>query len=129
MSMLSAAVHAELADASYADFEEARRPDGSFDFDDLKTALERIGHKEDEPKDPNTGFSSFQADAFLQRWDIINHQPDMESAFSATLFKSKDPNAEQPYVLAVRQIKSLAHVLYHFPGGRVVETQILERVA
>lgn len=153
MSILSAAVHAELAEASYADFEDARRPDGSFDFDDLKAALERIGHEENEPKDPNTGFSSSQADAFLQRWEVIHHQPDTESGFSATLFKSKDPNAAQPYVLAIRgtagfqylvvtdgsdivldglaidQIKGLVHVVGHFPYGRVVEAHALERVA
>ncbi|SDI42521.1 Ca2+-binding protein, RTX toxin-related [Pseudomonas flavescens] len=72
---------AELAEAAYAL------------FDSEKTVRESL---------IDSGFAESQTDAFLQRWNIIHHQPDTESGFSATLFKSKNPNAEQPYVLAIR---------------------------
>ncbi|WP_242675146.1 calcium-binding protein [Phytopseudomonas dryadis] len=81
-------------------------------LDSFEQSLLAAASYADFPSDPTTetlkislidaNFSSTQADYFLQRWEFIHHQPDTESGFSATLFKSKDPNAAQPYVLAIR---------------------------
>ncbi|WP_155724776.1 hypothetical protein [Stutzerimonas stutzeri] len=79
MDIIDAGLKAELAEASYADFRLAIEEDGSYDFVGLKAALERIGHEESDPKDPEKGSTSSQADAFLQRWEVIHHQPEMES--------------------------------------------------
>jgi hypothetical protein len=89
MNVRDFGVMAELAEASYALFVE-RKSDGSLISQDSKTAL------------TGAGFSDSQADAFLDRWEVVHHQPDMDSGFSATLFKSTDPDAVQPYVLAIR---------------------------
>ncbi len=88
-----------LAEASYADFESI----DITDEEDIKTALQRIDTAEDEPvDDPKKGFSLSQAEDFISHWEVVHHQPDTDSGFSATLFKNKDSNVSQPYVLAIR---------------------------
>jgi pimeloyl-ACP methyl ester carboxylesterase len=79
---------AELAEASYALF--IKQENGLTINQDSKVAL------------TDSGFSDSQADDFLNRWEIAHHQPNTDSGFSATLFKSTDPNAAQPYVFAIR---------------------------
>jgi len=49
-----------------------------------------------------SGFFPTQAMEFVTDWQVIHHQPDTESGFSATLFKSMDASAANPYVLAIR---------------------------
>ena len=71
---------AQLAEASYANFTV---PVGNYD-----EAL--------EDKD----FSAIQADTLLQSWSVITHQPNTDSGYSSTLFKSTDPGGG--YVLAFR---------------------------
>ncbi|MDR2092705.1 MAG: hypothetical protein LBP58_05245 [Azoarcus sp.] len=93
---------AELAEASYAVF-----IDENGELVDRKEAL--VGE----------GFSSSQADSFLARWEMVDHQPDMDSGFSATLFKSTDPDATEPYVLAIRGTAGL-HDLVIADGSDIV---------
>ncbi|PHS26635.1 MAG: hypothetical protein COA83_02885 [Methylophaga sp.] len=88
--------HALMAEAAYADFSKISNSS------DVKTALQRIGNKDGEADDPEKGFSPSQADYFIKHWQVVSHQPDTDSGFSATLFKSTDPNAAQPYVLGIR---------------------------
>ncbi|MEW8586553.1 MAG: hypothetical protein AB2531_12390, partial [Candidatus Thiodiazotropha sp.] len=94
----SVSINALMAEASYADFVDV-------DFnnrDQVETALQRIGTDEGELDDPNKGFSQTQAELFTDKWEVIHHQPNTDSGFSATLFKSTDPSSSQPYVLAIR---------------------------
>ncbi|MCU7937272.1 MAG: hypothetical protein KZQ99_20825 [Candidatus Thiodiazotropha sp. (ex Dulcina madagascariensis)] len=96
MNVQDSAALAMLAEAAYGDFRgvdtKAR----------LQAALQRIGTDEGEPDDPDKGFSLTQATEFTDKWELIHHQPDTDSGFSATLFKSTDSSASQPYVLAIR---------------------------
>ncbi len=75
---------AQLAEAAYADFSDPGLSP--------KDALINDGK----------GFSSKQADDFLADWQIVSgaHQPNTDSGFSSTLFKSLD--AGGGYVLAIR---------------------------
>ncbi|MEW8203416.1 MAG: calcium-binding protein [Candidatus Thiodiazotropha endolucinida] len=94
----SVSINALMAEASYADFVDV-------DFnnrDQVETALQRIGTNEGELNDPSKGFSQTQAELFTDKWEVIHHQPNTDSGFSATLFKSTDPSSSQPYVLAIR---------------------------
>ncbi|MCU7873328.1 MAG: hypothetical protein KZQ91_11335 [Candidatus Thiodiazotropha sp. (ex Lucinoma borealis)] len=93
---------AQMAEASYADFTLAMQADGSYQERDVRTALQRIGTDEGDPDDPDKGFSQTQAELFTEKWEVIHHQPDTDSGFSATLFKSTDSSSAQPYVLAIR---------------------------
>ncbi|MEW8227865.1 MAG: calcium-binding protein [Candidatus Thiodiazotropha endolucinida] len=102
METNNAAILAQMAEASYADFTPARRTDGSYLEDDVRTALQRIGNDEDEPDDPDKGFSPIQAELFTDDWEVVHHQPDTDSGFSATLFRNTDGSMDQPYVLAIR---------------------------
>lgn len=72
---------ASLAEASYSEFDKFSG--------DSKTAL------------TDKDFSSSQADALLDKWDVVTnaHQPNTDSGFSSTLFKNKDDGS---YVLAFR---------------------------
>ena len=84
MNAKESAEFALVAEAAYADFTKGN----------TKGAVQAALMKRE--------FSLTQAEKFTDRWEMVHHQPDTESGFSATLFKSKDPNASQPYVLAVR---------------------------
>ena len=65
--------HAELSEASYADFE------GLTKTEEFKTALEA------------EGFSPTQAADFVTHWQVVDHQPNtLVSGFSATLFQRLD---------------------------------------
>ena len=72
-----------LAEAAYADFEDVTT-DGQ-----VRTALTSESSK----------FSSAQAEGFTKHWQVISHQPDTSSGFSATLFKNKQTGE---YVFANR---------------------------
>ena len=90
MDINKVASHALLADASYAVIKNASFSDGSIDQSRIEgVLLARLD-------------SQSQVDELLAQWEVIHHQPDMDSGFSATLFKSTDPSATQPYVLALR---------------------------
>ena len=90
MDINRVASHALLADASYADLIDITSEDGSVNQTRVKNALlARLD-------------SQSQVDELMAQWEVIHHQPDMDSGFSATLFKSTDPSATQPYVLALR---------------------------
>jgi hypothetical protein len=93
---------AQMAEASYANFSAAEQPDGSYQIDDVNTALQRIGTEDNKPDDPEKGFSLAQAELLTDKWEVVHHQPNTDSGFSATLFKSTDPGSPQPYVLAIR---------------------------
>ncbi|MCU7850422.1 MAG: hypothetical protein KZQ89_21080 [Candidatus Thiodiazotropha sp. (ex Lucinoma kastoroae)] len=96
MNVKDSAALAMLAEAAYAKFENA-------DTEELiRTALQRIGTDEGDPDDPDKGFSLTQAREFTRRWELVHHQPDTDSGFSATLFRSTDSSTSQPYVLAIR---------------------------
>ncbi|MEW8203419.1 MAG: hypothetical protein AB2764_15070 [Candidatus Thiodiazotropha endolucinida] len=90
--------NALLSEASYADFEDVNFNS----FDEVRDALQRIGTDEDEPDDPDKGFSLTQAREFTRQWEVVHHQPDTNSGFSATLFRNTDGSMDQPYVLAIR---------------------------
>lgn len=91
MNLRDLGVMAELAEASYAPF---IYKDGVIQDPKAALTVGTINHE--------MSFSPSQADLLLDCWEIVHHQPDTNSGFSATLFKSTDPNAEQPYVLAIR---------------------------
>ncbi|MBW8457793.1 MAG: hypothetical protein K0M58_05050, partial [Thiobacillus sp.] len=76
---------AQLAEASYANF--------TVPAENYDEAL--------EDKD----FSTIQADTLLHNWDVITHQPNTDSGYSSTLFKSTDPGGG--YVLAFRGTEGL----------------------
>ncbi|WP_143326448.1 hypothetical protein [Vandammella animalimorsus] len=85
---LSAHEAALLSEACYTDFDPG--DDGVLSNDEIKGQL--VGK----------GFSKSQANDFVTRWEVVYQERNTPSGFSATLFKSKDPNAAQPYVVAVR---------------------------
>ncbi|MCU7816349.1 MAG: hypothetical protein KZQ81_14380, partial [Candidatus Thiodiazotropha sp. (ex Rostrolucina anterorostrata)] len=93
MRMESLSPNALMAEASYADFTNVDLTNR----DQVITALQRIGTDEDDPDDPDKGFSLTQAREFTRRWELVHHQPDTDSGFSATLFRSTDSSASQPY--------------------------------
>lgn len=43
----------------------------------------------------NDGMSEEQATEFVKQWQVVSHQPDTSSGFSATLFERLDSN-QQP---------------------------------
>jgi Ca2+-binding RTX toxin-like protein len=76
---------ASLAEASYVLFDQ-------FDYKDseeLKRALQNIGNSSIN-KDYNGHFSATQAADFVEKWEVISHQKNTSSGFSATLFKNKE---------------------------------------
>jgi len=79
---------AQLAEAAYADFSQARS---------LLAAL----------TDDQTGgtFSTAQATAFAARYQVVSQQPNTSSGFSATLFLDKTTNK---YIYAVRGTEGFA---------------------
>ncbi|WP_343293466.1 hypothetical protein AAHN93_03610 [Vandammella animalimorsus] len=85
---LSAHESALLSEACYTDFDPG--DDGILDAKDIEGGLK------------NKSFSKSQANDFVTRWEVVYQERNTPSGFSATLFKSKDPNAAQPYVVAVR---------------------------
>ncbi|WP_238946275.1 hypothetical protein, partial [Vandammella animalimorsus] len=85
---LSAHEAALLSEACYADFNPG--DDGVLSTKEIEDGLEE------------KGFSKSQAKDFVTRWEVVYQERNTPSGFSATLFKSKDPNAAQPYVVAVR---------------------------
>ncbi|WP_147474011.1 hypothetical protein [Allofranklinella schreckenbergeri] len=72
-----------LSEACYVDFEKS--PSGIFN---PKKVSEKLQSKE---------FSKSQAEDFIRRWEVVYQESNTPSGFSATLFKSKDPSATQPY--------------------------------
>jgi len=62
---------AQLAEAAYAKFSNIT------DEDEIKNNLITLG------------FSKKQTDKFTEHWEVISHQPNLYSGFSATLFKNK----------------------------------------
>ncbi|WP_310446220.1 calcium-binding protein [Thiobacillus sp.] len=75
---------AQLAEASYANLVDGN----SALVDQLQNA------------DDNMSFSLVQATEFATHWSVAAHQPNTDSGFSSTLFKSRD--AGGGYVLAIR---------------------------
>ena len=67
----------ELAEASYADLQD-------YDNDAVEEALT------DDEGEIESKFSATQASNFVERWSVLHHQPDTDSDFSATLFKSNE---------------------------------------
>jgi len=68
---------AQLAEASYADLWDEGTNSLITNLDDVQDAL--IAYS----------FSEKQAQEFTQNWEVISHQPDTVSGFSATLFRRK----------------------------------------
>ena len=85
---LSAHEAALLSEACYTDFDPG--DDGVLSTKEIEGGLEE------------KGFSKSQAKDFVTRWEVVYQERNTPSGFSATLFKSKDSNAAQPYVVAVR---------------------------
>jgi len=93
MSINESFQRALISEASYADFQTAKNPDGSFNAERVNAALRNIGGR-------GKGFSRTQADDFVTHWKVVNHQPDTLSGFSATLFESLDSPGH--YTLGIR---------------------------
>ena len=72
-----------LSEASYVNFEKT--PSDSYESEKIS---EKLQSKE---------FSKSQAEDFIRRWEVVYQESNTPSGFSATLFKSKDPSATQPY--------------------------------
>ena len=79
--------HAQLAEAAYANFWDDRNNEVTTDPAKVQTALKDLG------------FSKKQAEEFTSHWEVISHQPNLNSGFSATLFKNKHSHE---YVFANR---------------------------
>ncbi len=73
----------ELSEASYANFQAAKNPDGSFDVGKVQLALKNVDELDQ-------GFSESQAANFVKHWKVVSHQPNTASGFSATVFESLD---------------------------------------
>lgn len=96
----------ELAEASYADLQD-------YDNDAVEEALT------DDEGEIESKFSATQASNFVERWSVLHHQPDTDSDFSATLFKSKSTEGTQ-YVLAIRGTAGFWDDLVETDGGDIV---------
>lgn len=79
---------AQLAEAAYAHFNL---------FVDPKNALMDASH--------DMNFSAAQAAAFVLEWEVIDHIPDTQSDFSATIFRNRLTGA---YTLTIRGSTNLA---------------------
>ena len=79
---------AQLAEAAYAHFDLFVNP---------KNALMDADH--------GMNFSEAQAAAFVLEWEVIDHVPDTQSDFSATIFRNRQSGA---YTLAIRGSTNLA---------------------
>ena len=66
-----------LAEASYAYLWDEEINQVIKDQDKVETALKA------------SGLSETQAESFSKNWEVISHQPDTDSRFSATLFKNR----------------------------------------
>lgn len=87
MDMETLLNHSLLAEAAYANLWNDRLNQVITADDDVKNAL------------VTAGFSQTQAEEFIKHWEVIDHQPDTNSGFSATLFKNKQTD---DYVFANR---------------------------
>ncbi|PHS67776.1 MAG: hypothetical protein COB23_10160 [Methylophaga sp.] len=121
-----------LSEAAYANFSIAINLDGTYKEDDVRTALQRIGTKDGEPDDPNEGFSLSQATEFAENWEVVTHQADTDSGFSATLFRRKtaDPSSGYEvgdYVYAIRGTAGTVDLAEDF-GNIVADDLALEQI-
>ena len=96
----------ELAEASYANL---------LNPSDVRVALELQNSNFN-----NMSFSAEQAADFITRWSVLNHQPDTDNGFSATLFASKDASQANRYVLAIRGTAGVVVDLLGADGGDIV---------
>lgn len=84
----------QLAEAAYADFFDARTRSVLTNDNDVRDAVTA----ED--------FSATQATDFTANWQVLHHQPDTSSGFSATLFQDKTAPGKE-VVLAIRGTRGL----------------------
>lgn len=77
-----------LAEASYVDFDPARRSGGSYDEAAVESLL--MDH----------GLTGDQASFFIERWKVVDHLPNTSSGLSATVLQSKTEAGA--FVIAVR---------------------------
>jgi len=68
-----------LAEASYADFWDEELGQVITDSEKVESALTTDSSK----------LSLSQAKEFTKHWQVVSHQPDLNSGFSATLFKNR----------------------------------------
>lgn len=114
---------AQLAEAAYANF-----------WDDITNTLitdqaKVIAALKGEDGD---GFSETQAQEFTNNWEIISHQPDTDTGFSATLFRRKtdDPVSGYKagdYVYAIRGTAGIVDFQEDL-GNIVADTLALEQI-
>ncbi len=87
---------ASLAEAAYANFVDNA---GNLltDTDDIEAALQNGSFN-------NMSFSAVQAIEFINQWRVIDHLPDADSGFSATVFErlNEDGTPTGQYSLAIR---------------------------
>jgi len=83
---------AQLAEAAYAKFWNAATNSPITDPTLVKNALQDTAN--------NGSFSATQAAEFVNNWRVVDHVPDLNSGFSATIFESLDNPGE--YSLAIR---------------------------
>jgi len=101
---------ATLAEASYVLFDKLT------DFTDKKV-LDALQNNIDF----NGNFSATQAANFVAEWEVVSHQPNTDSGFSATLFKNKITGE---YVYAARGTEPgnpMADIFYTDLGDIVVD--------
>lgn len=77
---------AALAEASYVFFDKLK---GVFSTEAVEKAL-----NENNSSDFGGRFTATQAADFVTHWQVISHQENTDSGFSATLFKSIDNPGE-----------------------------------
>ncbi|MCG7908433.1 MAG: hypothetical protein JAY82_01525, partial [Candidatus Thiodiazotropha taylori] len=97
MNASDVSILAQMADACYAELNS--NENGLFVKSDIEDALSE------------RGFADAQIEMFLDDWEIIAHQPDTDSGFCATLFRSREPGTEQPYVLAIKGTDGLQDLI------------------
>lgn len=113
---------AQLAEAAYADFWDENSNQVLVDAGDIKDALLAL--------DP--AFSETQAQQFIEEWEVVAHQPDTETGFSATLFRRlmADPISGYEigdYAYAIRGTAGVTD-LQEDLGNIVPDTLALEQI-
>ena len=100
---------AALAEASYVFFNLLNE---NYSDDKVKMAL-----RDDNNEKFGGRFTATQAADFVTHWQVISHQENTDSGFSATLFKNKDTDE---YVYACRGTEPGFEDLISADGGDIV---------
>ncbi len=105
----------ELAEAAYAPF--VYKGVLKTGVDDVRNILRGLTPDGQADSDNTMAFSATQAQLFTQNWQVLAHQPDTGSGFSATLFKNQESGE---LVYAIRGTESFTRDLLATDIGDIV---------